>query len=82
MSDTKTTIPDAPFDLTEIPRDELESGLKVLGAPNFVRKGFPLLGLLATVYEHVSTRVGPMTDDAPESFDEPDDDEAEPRNEE
>ena len=57
MSDIETTPSDLLEELADIPRAEVESGLKILGAPSFVRKGFPLLGLLATVYEHVSTRV-------------------------
>ncbi len=64
MSETNTPPTDPLEALSEIPRAEVESGLKILGAPSFVRKGFPLLGLLATVYEHVSTRVGPPQDDS------------------
>jgi len=63
MSETNPPSSDPLDVLSEIPRAEVESGLKILGAPSFVRKGFPLLGLLATVYEHVSTRVGPPQDD-------------------
>lgn len=63
MSETNPPSSDPLEALSEIPRAEVESGLKILGAPSFVRKGFPLLGLLATVYEHVSTRVGPPQDD-------------------
>ncbi len=64
MSDTNPSSSDPLDALSDIPRAEVESGLKILGAPSFVRKGFPLLGLLATVYEHVSTRVGPPQDDS------------------
>lgn len=55
----RTNSPDTLESLAKFPCEEVESGLKILGAPRFVRKGFPLLGLLATVYEHVSTRMGP-----------------------
>ncbi|MCA9254583.1 MAG: hypothetical protein KDA33_03055 [Phycisphaerales bacterium] len=39
------------------PVDDVEPALKRLGPPPFVRKGFPFLGLLATIYDHVAQRV-------------------------
>ena len=43
--------------LSAIPSDNVEPALKRLGPPPFVRKGFPFLGLLATIYDHVAQRV-------------------------
>lgn len=43
--------------LAECPFDDVEPALKRLGPPPFVRKGFPFLGLLATIYDHVAQRV-------------------------
>lgn len=43
--------------LTDHALDDVEPALKRLGPPPFVRKGFPFLGLLATIYDHVAQRV-------------------------
>ncbi len=43
--------------LTDHALDVVEPALKRLGPPPFVRKGFPFLGLLATIYDHVAQRV-------------------------
>jgi hypothetical protein len=40
--------------LGEPPQPETRSLLRRLGPPPFPRSGFPLVGFLATVYEHVS----------------------------
>lgn len=48
-------------DLTElaesqpIPKDDV---LGTLGPPPFPKTGFPFIGFLATVYDHVATQVG------------------------
>lgn len=44
--------------LAEIPCDAVEPALKRLGPPPFARKGFPIMGLMATIYDHVAERVG------------------------
>ncbi len=38
--------------------EDAKPALERLGPHPFPRGGFPLLGFLATVYEHVSTRAG------------------------
>lgn len=43
--------------LSACPIEVAEPALKRLGQPAFVRKGFPFLGLLATIYDHVAQRV-------------------------
>ncbi|MCG8405260.1 MAG: hypothetical protein MI923_08700 [Phycisphaerales bacterium] len=39
------------------PNPETTPALKRLGPPPFVRSRFPLMGFLATVYEHITTHV-------------------------
>ncbi|MCB9855107.1 MAG: hypothetical protein H6818_05415 [Phycisphaerales bacterium] len=43
--------------LSDGPVERVEPALKRLGPPPFVRKGFPFLGLLATIYDHVAQRI-------------------------
>lgn len=47
-------------DLSEIgpvPETETTPALRRLGPPPFARSRFPLMGFLATVYEHISTHI-------------------------
>jgi hypothetical protein len=50
--------------LSNLTLDDVEPALKRLGPPPFARKGFPFLGLLATIYDHVAQRVQNETDSA------------------
>lgn len=43
--------------LADMPRAPVEPALKRLGPPPFARKGFPIMGLFATIYDHVAERV-------------------------
>ena len=47
-------LPDAP----ELPRD-IPPALERLGPSPFPKSGFPFLGFLATVYDHVASHVCP-----------------------
>ena len=49
-------LPDAP----EVPAD-LPPALERLGPSPFPKSGFPFLGFLATVYDHVASHVGAAT---------------------
>jgi hypothetical protein len=49
-ADALTDAPDVPPDAT--------SALERLGPSPFPKSGFPFLGFLATVYDHVATHVG------------------------
>ena len=55
-------LPDAP----DLP-PETPAALERLGPSPFPKSGFPFLGFLATVYDHVASHVGPRpsTDAAP-----------------
>ena len=48
-----TDLPDAP----DVP-PETPSALERLGPSPFPKSGFPFLGFLATVYDHIATHVG------------------------
>ncbi len=41
------------------PRPEVRSVLECLGSPPFPKTGFPFIGFLATVYDHVAAYCGP-----------------------
>jgi len=51
--ETAEELPDAP----EMPPD-LPPALERLGPSPFPKSGFPFLGFLATVYDHVASHVG------------------------
>lgn len=60
ITDDATIFYSARESLTSLgdgPIEQVEPALKRLGPPPFVRKGFPFLGLLATIYDHVAQRV-------------------------
>lgn len=44
--------------LREINFEQARSALERLGPPPFRKSGFPMMGFLATLYEHVSQHVG------------------------
>jgi hypothetical protein len=44
--------------LREIKLDQPKPALERLGPPPFKKSGFPMMGFLATLYEHVSQHVG------------------------
>jgi len=50
--------PDDLEALSDMPCGDVAPALKRLGPPPFARKGFPIMGLLATIYDHVAERVG------------------------
>jgi hypothetical protein len=53
-------LPDAP-DV----RPDTPSALERLGPSPFPKSGFPFLGFLATVYDHVATHVGGASAESP-----------------
>jgi hypothetical protein len=55
--ETVDELPDAPD-----PASELPPALERLGPSPFPRSGFPFLGFLATVYDHVASHVGAAAD--------------------
>jgi hypothetical protein len=54
------SLADAP----ELPADA-QSALERLGPTPFPKSGFPFLGFLATVYDHVATHVGGVSETSP-----------------
>ena len=48
-------LPDAP----PVPAD-IQPALERLGPSPFPKSGFPVLGFLATVYDHIATHCGPQ----------------------
>lgn len=51
--------------LREINLDIASPALERLGPPPFRKSGFPMMGFLATLYEHVSQHVGSDGDQMP-----------------
>jgi hypothetical protein len=58
MDDTTQNPPD---DLPQPPLDGLPSALERLGPSPFPKSGFPLLGFLATLYDHVANPQNPQS---------------------
>jgi hypothetical protein len=55
--------------LREINLDQTPSALQRLGPPPFRKSGFPIIGFLATLYDHVSAHVASDMTSPPPSGD-------------